>query len=489
MARACRKLAGELMFFAESSRPAVRVLCGPGNNGGDGFGMAWQLHQAGWPVEIWLCVPPEKIQGDALSFFQLCEAVRVPIQQVLETEDWERMARRVPPRVWWIDALLGTGSREAPRGNLAQAVRFLKAQEAANMIWAVDLPTGLDADTGTPFDASLCVRADHTLTLGGPKAGFAQDASDAWTGAISVLDLGFAADVLSANSDGGTQALSDQQAADCLRSSPRAAHKGSQGHALLIGGSPGMSGAISLSARAALASGCGLVSVLAPYSCAPLIDSMVPEAMVIYGLQGKFASLCSQEIHFCAYQALGVGPGLRVNVGTYEMLFRILKECTRPLVLDADALTQLAAFLPEQREVAAPLWLTPHPGEMSRLLKCTSADVQSARSGKVRECSDEFRAHVVLKGARSRMAQPESSSWLNLNGNPGMATGGSGDVLTGLLTGLIARGVDRGKVLPLAVYLHGRAGDLAAHRKGQSGMKAGDVVEAIPEVLRHLQGR
>lgn len=489
MARACRKLAGELLFFAEQQKPAVRVLCGPGNNGGDGFGLAWHLHQAGWPVEVWLCVPAEKIRGDAALFYQRCISDHVPLRMFLTDADWQVAERSLPPSLWWVDALLGTGSSEAPRGNLASAVQFLRKQSARQLVWSVDLPSGLNPDSGQPFDPALCVRADHTLTLGGPKIGFAGDLSDKWTGSISILDLGFKDEYSHPENECEWLALSDREAAECLAPMPRGAHKGSRGHALLIGGSAGMSGAIILSARAALASGCGLVTVLTPYSCAPLVDAAVTEAMVLHGLQGNLGSLCAQDINFTAYQAVGMGPGLRVNYTVAEMLSRVLKECNKPLVLDADALTNLGNMPADSRESTVPLWMTPHPGEMGSLLKCSAQDVQASRSEMLQKTSAKYRAKVLLKGARSRMAQPDGAKWLNVNGNPGMATGGSGDVLTGLLTGLIARGVDQNKVLPLAVYLHGRAGDLAAKRKGQSGMRAGDIVEALPEVIRHLQGR
>lgn len=490
MARAVRKLAGEMLFFASGRKNPVRVLCGPGNNGGDGFGLAWQLHRAGWETEIWLCVPVEKIRGDAALFYERCLKAQVPCRRVISPEDWEAAALSLPPSVWWVDALLGTGSTEAPRGNLAAAVQFLNQQAARDLVWSVDLPSGLNPDTGKPFDTDFCVRADHTLTLGGPKRGFAEEGSDTWTGSVSVLDLGFSeADLLSGSGLGDWQVLSDREAADALAVFPRDAHKGTRGHTLLVGGSPGMSGAIILSARAALASGCGLVTVLTTFSNASLVDAAVPEAMVLPGQQGNMLSLCSQAVDFTPYQAVGVGPGMRVNFHSAEMLSRILKECAKPLVLDADALTNLSGLSPEHRETRAPLWLTPHPGEMARLLKCSPQEVQSSRGTMVHKAAEKYHASVLLKGARSRVDQPMGGSWLNLNGNPGMAKGGSGDVLTGLLTGLIARGVDPGRVLPLAVYLHGKAGDMAAIQKGQSGMQASDIVAALPLVMRHVQGR
>ncbi|MDF3130689.1 NAD(P)H-hydrate dehydratase [Kiritimatiellaeota bacterium B1221] len=490
MARASQKLAAELVFFSEGrSRPVV-ILCGPGNNGGDGFGMAAHLQRLGWQVEVWVCTPEEKIKGDALLFYQQAKAQGVVCRSMQTRENWNQVEHFLSPGSWLVDALLGTGGEDAPRGNIASAIQFLRKQQSRHFIWSVDVPSGLQADTGLPFVEECCVSADQTLTLGGPKTGFASDKSNFWTGSISVLDLGFDAQVLAAHADRDCpQALSDREAAALFPLSTRNAHKGSRGHLLLVGGSLGMTGAISLSAWAALRGGCGLVTVLTPFSCAQVIDAAVPEAMVIHGKQGKFMSLSNQEVNFSSYQALAVGPGMRTNYDTTEFMARLLKECKIPMVLDADALNSFALLDREHRETEAPLWLTPHPGEMARLLGWSAQQVQANRVETVKASAKRFAAQTLLKGPRSRMSDVEGKGWINLNGNAGMATGGSGDVLTGLLGSLTAQGVERERVLALAVYIHGRAGDLAAHRKGVTGMVAGDIVDAIPAVIRDLQGR
>ena len=490
MARASRKLASELLFFSDAQPRPVIILCGPGNNGGDGFGMACHLHHLNWPVEVWICVPEEKIKGDALLFYQRVKSEGISCRIMLEEENWKRVDAFLPPGAWLVDALLGTGSKDAPRGNIAAAVQFLRKFQGRHLIWSVDLPSGLNADTGTPFAEDCCVSADHTLTLGAAKTGFASDKSNFWTGSLSVLDLEFEAPLLAAHAKmDSPQYLSDREAADLFPVSVHNAHKGNRGHVLLIGGSLGMTGAISLSAWAALRGGCGLVTVLTPFSCAQIVDAAVPEAMVIHGKQGRSMTLSNQEINFSSYQAIAMGPGMRANYESSELLARVLKECKLPIILDADALNAYALFDPDHRETQAPLWLTPHPGEMARLLSYSTQKVLSDPARTVLESSKRFGARTLLKGARSRMATVEGAGWINLNGNPGMATGGCGDVLTGLLGSLIAQGVAKDKVLPLAVYIHGRAGDLAARRKGMTGMVAGDVVDAIPAVIKDLQGR
>lgn len=489
MGRACLALAEEFLFFAGDHPQSAVILCGPGNNGGDGFGLAWQLHRRGWTVEAWSVIPGEKVKGDAAFFMGEARSAGVRIRYLTEEADWRDAETFLPVGSWWVDALLGTGATEAPRGAVASAVRFLLAMQPQHRIWAVDLPSGLHPDTGEPFDAACCVRADHTLTLGGAKCGFEKDRSAVWTGSVSVLELGFDSEKLDEKGEGDWRVLSRNQAADWLPPLMESDHKGSRGHALLIGGSPGMSGAILLAARAALRSGCGLVTVLTPFTCAQLVDGAQAELMVIPGQQGQFHTLCGQNISYSVYSGVCIGPGMRVNRDTAELLTRVLAECQVPLVVDADGLNALSGIERNIGHLLRGRWLTPHPGEMGRLLKANVADIQRDRRSKVQEFHHQTGSRIVLKGSRSRIAQADGDCWVNLNGNPGMATAGTGDVLTGILTGLLARGVEHSRALPLAVYMHGRAGDLAAVRMGQSGMCAGDVVDAIPAVLRQLQGR
>ncbi len=489
MGRACRALAEEFLFFSEGRPQAVVILCGPGNNGGDGFGLAWQLHRRGWPVEAWSVIPEEKVKGDAAFYLSEARSAGVNVRFFADEEDWQEAEVFLPTGAWLVDALLGTGVKEAPRGSVRPAIRFLQARQPKHRIWAVDIPSGLHPDTGEPFDCSCCVKADHTLTLGGAKIGFEKDRSASWTGSVSVLELGFDSGMLDKKGEGEWQVLSREQAADWLPPMMESDHKGTRGHALLIGGSPGMSGAILLAARAALRSGCGLVTVLTPFTCAQLVDGAQAELMVIPGQQGQFHTLCGQDISYSSYSGVCIGPGMRTNRDTAELLTRVLSECQSPLVLDADALNALSRIERELGYLLSGKWMTPHPGELGQLLRMSAEDIQRDRRSHVKEYHQQTGAKIVLKGSRSRIAQAEGDKWVNLNGNPGMATGGTGDVLSGILTGFLARGVEHSRALPLAVYVHGRAGDLAALRKGQSGMCADDVVEAIPAVLKQLQGR
>lgn len=487
MSRACAALAEELYFFADAHPRHVVIVAGPGNNGGDGFGLAIKLLHLGWRVSVWVAASRDRIQGDARGMLEQAESIGVPLRWMDTAEDWQTAVLDLPPGSWVVDALLGTGVTEAPRNAPAAAVTCMRQAAEHFRIWSVDVPSGLNPDTGEPFDPELCVRADCTLTLGGPKQGFIQPSALSWTGSVSVLDIGL--DVAGEPEPGYWGVVSDREIRDALPSGDDEEHKGSRGHCLFIGGSPGMSGSVSMSAMAALRAGAGLSTVLAPFTTVGSIDAYWPEIMVLPGIQGHFMTLKSQEINFRPFRAVCMGPGLGVNPDTEQLVVRVMNECQAPLVMDADGLNVLAREHLRVGHPGRPAFLTPHPGEMGRLLDKSTSDIQADRAAAVSDIANRSDAHVVLKGARSRIVNPCGTRWINLSGNRALATAGTGDILAGILTGLIARGVPNDLALPVAVALHGRAGELAAIRKGISSVIAGDVLDALPEVFRHAEGR
>jgi NAD(P)H-hydrate epimerase len=347
----------------------------------------------------------------------------------------------------------------------------------------------LNPDRGEPFDPDKCVKADFTLTLGGAKTGFEKDSSAVWTGSVSVVDLDLPAEMLCELSEGAWQVLNLAQAREWLGARPRDAHKGTFGHVSLIGGSPGMTGAIRMAARAALHTGSGLVTVLTPQPCATVVSVDTPEIMVYGGKVGQYGKLCSQPFAVRGSTAVLIGPGMGVDYDTRDLTDRVVEGTQVPLVLDADALRNLPNLLNGLSGKPSTRYLTPHPGEMGFLLQTSPDEVQADRSAAVRALHQQMGAHAVLKGSRSRMLTAGGEGWLNLNGNPGMATAGAGDVLSGMVVSLAGQGLAAEAVLPLATYLHGKAGDLASMRKGQAGMRAGDIVDAIPAVMRRVCGR
>lgn len=479
MARASRGLATELLSL-QGPLPASALVCaGPGNNGGDGFGLAKLLHESGWRVQVWVAAPAERVKGDARVFLDRATAAGVPVRFLPNPEDWELDPGELPLVNWAVDALLGTGAGGAPRETPAAAIRLLQKLSCESHVLAVDLPSGMRADTGEPEDPSLCVQADHTFTLGAAKAGFLNEASARWTGSVTVIDLGFDAGELATASVAPLSLVLPRQAREAFPRREPDSHKGTFGHVLVIGGSGGMTGAPILAAQAALRGGAGLVSALLPASLAGAVDAAHPSIMVLSGREDDASRLVDQDLDLSSHDTLVIGPGMRHSKQTAALTRRVLKSFPGPIVVDADAIRAFAGCPDDLANARGKLVLTPHPGEMACLLGISTGEVQADRSASVLRAAERSRAVVALKGARTRVADPDGRQWINLNGNPGMATGGSGDVLAGLLGAFLAQGLDPVRATTLAVFLHGRAGDRAALKHSQASLTAMEMLGAI----------
>ncbi|MCC5845953.1 MAG: NAD(P)H-hydrate dehydratase [Verrucomicrobia bacterium] len=481
MGRAARGVAVEFLDLCGGDPGRVLILCGSGNNGGDGFALAYLLSFHSSEVEVWVAAAEERVRGDARHYLRQLVDTRVSVSFLGEAADWDLDSAELPMVDWAVDCLLGTGSKGAPRDALAGAVDIVRRLSEEARVLAVDLPSGLNADTGVPYDESVCVRADITLTLGAAKAGFLEDASAEWTGSVTVVDLEFPSAELEAVSVEPVRVMDPVKARKTAPwRRPAQSHKGMFGHVLVIGGSPGMVGAPVLSGLAALRRGAGMVSVLVPRSCAPIAASMSPELMVYAGWEDEEGCLIDQEIEFSAYDAVVIGPGMRVTGETRELVDRVCMRCPVPAVLDADALRALSGRLGFLQDSRAPRVLTPHPGEMAGLLGVETAAVQADRRGALLRAVALSGSAVVLKGCHSWIAGPEGAVWLNLNGNPGLATAGSGDVLAGMLSAHLAGGrLSPTECAALACYEHGRIGDRVARVRGQAGLTASDLVEGL----------
>jgi len=469
--------------FGPARDRRFHVVAGTGNNGGDGFVAARYLRLAGARVTLSVIGDPERIRGDAATHY----ALLAPLG--LRPEPFSS------PGSLKIDALLGTGAAGAPRQDAAQAIRWMNADPQPTI--SVDIPSGVDADTGaTPGEA---VRAAVTVTFGYPKVGMLLAPGSECCGEIVVRDIGFPWDALDVDAP-CTWIVAESIRAG-LRPRRRDDHKGAFGHVLIVGGSLGMSGAPAMAARAALRAGVGLVTVAAPVRAQATIASRIDEAMTLALPEEDGAlSECAAEGVISAASRAGsvcVGPGLGASPGARRAVGRMVRVLQAPVVLDADGLNALAEEPEMLSERAGETVLTPHPGEAGRLLGRSAADVQANRLAAVRELAARFRAVVVLKGAGTLVcdgrAGPEVGEAsaapvaINSTGNPGMATGGSGDVLTGIIGALIAQGLDACDAACLGVYAHGRAGDIAAARLGQVSMVAGDIIEALPTAIRELE--
>ncbi len=471
----------------------VRCIAGCGNNGGDAFVAARILHGEGWPVDLWLAGEWQAVKGDAAHHRDLMLAEGVPSLSICDAAEWKKRgdSRRAGGIV--VDAVLGTGSRGAPEGLYAEAVRYINACSHEALVVAVDLPSGMDADHGTA--AGEVVRADLTVTLGLPKRGLLTPAGVALAGSLEVRDIGIPGSYI--------EKLRDEDAPHLLCASelrsmfPRRrqdGHKGTYGHVLAIGGAVGFAGALTMAARSALRSGAGLVSALTAESVYAVVAASAPEVMVHPGEDTadgalSVAAWSAWRGRMEEFDVILLGPGLTRGTESRSWVQTLLRECTQPMVIDADALTVMSAKAAEFRLACGPLVLTPHPGELAKLMGWTVREVQADRWGALRRTVEQTGATVVLKGAGTCVAAPGKPVEVNLTGNPGLATGGSGDVLAGMIAGLLAQGFAPWDAARAAVYIHGRTADRVALRSSEAGLTAPGLIEELPHAWREIMPR
>jgi NAD(P)H-hydrate epimerase len=387
----------------------------------------------------------------------------------------------------WIDAILGTGLRETVRGHFREAIDFINSRGAP--IVAVDVPSGLNADTGQPCGS--CIRAFATATFGFAKTGHYQDPGCELSGRLRVVDIGIPAHV--AEEVAPRQfLLTDRDMHAYLKPRAPATHKGRTGHLLVVAGSPGKSGAAGMTARAAMRAGAGLVTLAGPRGIGPILATGTQEVMTAFlpetedGRLGASAAEPIREL-LQGKTCMAVGPGMGQAGDAAALLRQLVLECRQPLVIDADGLNNLAGATAVFRQHAAPVVLTPHPGEMARLAETSVAAVQSDRIACAREFARSFKVHLVLKGSHTVVAHPDGFVFINPTGNAGMAAGGMGDVLTGLIAGFITQGFPVEAACHLGVFLHGAAADRQKLTKGPWGYLASEVIDGLPsEIGRYL---
>ncbi len=457
--------------FGDAPRP-VLVLCGPGNNGGDGLVMARALTLRGWRVRVLLAYAPDRATAD--NRHNLERLRELPVE-LLEGPAGQLPALR--PGEWVIDALFGTGLDRPLQGSMLQLVKDLNARRA--FVVAVDLPSGAFADGG-PDDPTAVVHARATFTFQVPKPFLLLPEHADQVGERHVVDIGLDREAI-ASCAAPHALLEVGDVRPLLPVRPRAGHKGSFGHALLVAGGTGQLGAAVMAVAAALRSGVGLVTAAVPRGSAPVLHAQAPEAMVAEVGTGDRPE---GPVPAGRWTAIGMGPGIGTGPAPTGRLHDVLRS-TIPLVLDADALNILArdhALLATLRPGTV---LTPHPGEADRLFG--PSDHTRARIAKASAFARERQVVVVLKGAPAAVCLPDGGVRFNGTGNAGMAKGGSGDVLTGLLTGLLAQGMAPGDAAMLGTWVHGAAGDIAAATIGQDGMTAMDLVRALPKGFRRLR--
>jgi len=464
----------------------VLVLAGKGNNGGDGYVIARHLLNRGWRIMTIVLAEETAVSGDAainLRAFQACggETVFAP-----DAERLEKVLRRCRENRLVVDALFGTGLTSEVVGHYARAIDWIN--DARMPVLAVDIPSGVDATSGSILGRA--VRADLTATFALPKIGHHLHPGAGLCGALEVVDIGIPA-VLLAKGGGRHLLVDGDVACRLLPARPVTGHKGTFGHLLVVGGSIGKAGAASMTAEGALRSGAGLVTVACPASIQETLAIKLTEAMTepldeVEGALSLQALMALQRLTE-GKAALALGPGLGQAAETFALVRRLVRESRLPLVLDADGLNAIAENPSVLRErPPGSVILTPHPGEMARLAGLSVAGVEADRIGVARQFARRHRVVLVLKGARTVTALPDGRVRLNGSGNPGLASGGMGDVLTGLIGGLLAQGLTPADAAVLGVYLHGRAADRLLPVMGDAGMTAGDLLRELPATRNEL---
>jgi ADP-dependent NAD(P)H-hydrate dehydratase / NAD(P)H-hydrate epimerase len=480
----------------------VAIFCGPGNNGGDGLAVARHLVVRGYQPAVWVAHGGKRLSPDALNQLEVCRGLGMEIAEISIEAELPAALLEATGADLVVDALFGTGFGNDParplEGFFAAAVDGVAALRwPGRPVLAVDLPSGLDASSHRPPGPH--VRADLTVTFAALKVAHVLPPASLACGIVAVADLGLPASFLD-EAPGDLHLLVAEEIGGLLPPRGASTHKGSFGHVLLVAGSPGKSGAAVLAARAAVHAGAGLVTIGVPAPLLSIVAAGSIESMTLplaADEDGRLRPAAIEELLAASAgrNALAVGPGLGTGGETPEAVRRLVRESTLPLVLDADGLNAFSGR-PEELRRPAPTVLTPHPGELARLLGTTAAEVNDDRLAAVREAARVTGAVVLLKGQLSLVAAPshpdgpdgpEGAVAINPTGNAGMASGGSGDVLTGVVAALLGQGLPAWDAACLGAYVHGLAGDLLARERGPEAIAAGDLAAALPDALAALR--
>ena len=467
----------------------VAVLCGRGNNGGDGFVVARVLLEHDVETTVYLCAASADVKGDARTNLDVLRNLGVDVIEIADAAAWELHGREVIGAGLIVDALLGTGLN-APVTGLYETV-IADVNASSTPVVAIDLPTGLSADDHHVEGAAM--HASMTVTLAAPKLPLVLPPGEALAGTLVIADIGIPAAVVQDLDGPWVEILTREAMRQLIQPRAPDSHKGDYGRVVIVAGSPGKTGAATLTGLAALRSGAGLVTIASPASSVPILASAAAEYMTVALHEGHAGTVSEDAVDTVLSldaDVIAVGPGLGRTDSARRFVLALAERCGVPLVLDADA---IVAFAGEPDRLVgrddADVIITPHPGEMAALSGLPIAEVQRHRLIVARDFATTHHVTVVLKGHRTVVATPEGRTFINLTGNPGMATAGSGDVLTGAVAAWMAQLLDAETAATLAVYLHGLAGDLAETDEGPAGMISTDILNRLGEAALDLTAR
>jgi NAD(P)H-hydrate epimerase len=488
-------------------RKKVFVVSGSGNNGGDGFVVARSLHKEGWDVKVFLTARPEDLKGDALLQYYVAIKFGVnvfPIKELLTHH-----SSLITKHLIFVDAILGTGLSKNVTGMLSEVIRFLNNSNIP--IISVDIASGISSDNGQIMGEAI--RADYTVTFGLPKRGHLLYPGAQYSGELFIEDIGFPEELLRSDRL-NVELLIKNEVFPLLPERQRYSYKGDYGHVLIVAGSKGKTGAAFMAAKSCLRSGAGLVTIGVPESLADIFQSRVTEEMTLIlpdkgngTLSGKASQVILNFLNEKA-DVIAIGPGIGVSADTKKLVKTLLKNCVSPLVIDADGINSLQGERDVFIKSKAPIILTPHPGEMARLLNPLTppftkgrdrlatrgrggitvriSDIEKDRINVALSFAKKTGTYTVLKGVPTIIAAPDGRAYINSTGNPGMASAGTGDVLTGMIAGFLSQGIKPLHASILGVFMHGLAGNIAASEKGEHSLIATDIIDKIPIAFHSL---
>ncbi len=475
-----------LKKFPGLQSSSLGILAGRGNNGGDGFVVARCAARQGIAVCVYLLSSTDRVTGDARANLDLLPQLKIPVVEIPDAKSLADHTAAMARHGIWVDAVFGTGLNSDVRGHYREAIDLLNGFNRP--VLAVDIPSGINADNGQVCGTSI--RAALTATFAYPKIGHTIFPGRQYTGTLEVIDIGIPRHISDAVAP-QQHLITREKVAGNLTGRARDAHKGDSGHLLAVAGSTGKTGAAAMTCLAAMRSGAGLVTLGVPASLNTALETMLLEVMTVplpETDQGALSTLALGPLDklLTSKRCLTLGPGLGTAAQTGQLVRQLLHSCTIPMVIDADGLNLMAGHDAIFEDLQAPVVLTPHPGEMARLTGYTTTRVQRNRVDCAREFATRTGTILVLKGASTVVALPDGNIHVNLTGNPGMASGGQGDVLTGLIAGLITQGLSPETAAVAGVYLHGAAADTIAAGT-PVGYLASDVIQQIPGELAALQ--
>ena len=476
-----------LKRFPRITEENVVIVAGKGNNGGDGFVVARHLFNLGARPNVLLLASKQELKGDASLNLGIAEKIGVEIAEVTKIEEWKKRRIGLFHASVIVDAIFGTGLLKPAEGLYATAIEDIN--KAPGFKVAVDIPSGLSSDTHLLIGPA--VKADLTVALAAPKIGHVLPPAQEYVGELVISDISIPP-FLFEDESLKLEVIEKKDALPYVQKRKRDSHKGTYGHLFVLAGSLGKTGAAVMAAKAALRMGAGLVTVGTPQSCWPVIARSMMELMTEALPETPQKTISEAALPMVldllkGKDAVLIGPGISAHPSTAKLVVSLLPKIKVPAVIDADGLNILADNPDALKSFSCPAVLTPHPGEFARLIRRSNKDVLDNRLALAAEFADKYKVFLVLKGYRTLVATPRGKIFINPTGNPGMATGGSGDVLSGMIASLIIQEKNILGATAAAVYLHGLSGDIGAKRIGERPLIAGDLIKYLPQALKEME--